>query len=189
MRIVLNQDSAEMQMSEVVRALGPAANQATARALNRAIAGVRTDSVREVRKEYSVAPAAVRKSFRVHRAKRGFLEAEAVSTGGRIPLVKFGARPSSPGKRKPRIGVSVQVKRARKVVPGSFVARMKSGHVGMFTRDGDGRLPISQKFGLSVPEMIGNDEVMARIQAGADDRFNKNLAHELDFALSKMGVR
>jgi len=189
MRIELDQNFAARKIKTFLKSFGKPAEVAVARSLNRAIQGVRTDSAVEVRKEYNVKATPVKKSFRMERAGLGALEAAAVASGRRIPLVDFGARPKQPGGRKPVDGVSVQVKKERKVLKHSFLARLKSGHVGVFQREGDARLPINQKFGPSIPEMIGNQEVVDRIQANAEQRFSKTLDHEIDFALQKLGAR
>lgn len=189
MIINLDQNNCTEKAEMFLRNLGRQAQPAIARALNRVAKGVPTDSVKEVRKEYNVKAGPVRKSFEIKKAKPAALEARAKASGHKVPLINFGARPSSPGRRKPALGVSVQVKKQRKVLRHSFVARMKSGHIGVFQREGEFRLPIEQKFGPSIPEMISNEKVINLIQENANERFKKNLDHEIDYVLQKMGAR
>ena len=171
-----------------IKAFGHAGKAGTARALNRAAQGVKTDAARETRKEYKIKARDIRDSLRISRATPNKLQAMALGSGNRIPLVKFGARPAQPGGRRPAKGISVHVK-SRKVLKGSFVARTGSGHVGVFTRKGKASLPIEQKFGPAVPEMIGNPDVLERMTQGAKERFEKNLDHEINRSLEKLGVR
>ncbi len=188
MRIEITNSKAGL-LSTFVKAFGAQAKQAVARAVNRTVKGVRTDAVKAAIREYSIKPPIVRKSIKVEQALNGSLEAAAIATGKRIPLIHFEARPKQPGGRRPIKGVSVQVKKERKVLKGSFLARLKSGHVGVFQREGDDRLPIEEKRSLAVPQMLENQDVIEEIQEKAENRFDKSLSHEIDFALQKMGAR
>lgn len=46
----------------------------------------------------------------------------------------------------------------------AFIARMQSGHTGMFERDGSKRLPISEFMGPSTAQMAGNSIVLADVE-------------------------
>lgn len=48
------------------------------------------------------------------------------------------------------------------------------------------RLPIEQRFGPRIPDILSNEEVMAPVLAKADDRLTTNLEHELSYELSKL---
>ena len=178
-----------------LKALGPAAEKGVRRALDRAVKGVRTDAVREVRKEYNVTAKAVRDSFIVLRPGRrasSEFSVNAVFRGNRIKLLAFGARPAKIGGRKPRKGISVMVKRSRKTVLSSFLAAMKSGHVGVFRRtgkfgrNGNKKLEhIEELTGPAVPQMVGNMEIVDKLHDGAMERFDKNLNREINFAINK----
>ncbi len=189
MKIEINKD--DIQNAETfIKGFGKEGERAIIRSMNRAIMGVRTDSVKAVKQEYNVKPTAVRKSFQIQKAKGNIFQAIAIASGNRIPLINFGARPNKPGCRKPAVGVRVKVKKTPKVLKHSFVARMrKSGHVGIFQRLGKDRLPIDQKFGPAIPQMLGNPQVRDEIRKNALSRLSKNLNHEIDFALQKMGAK
>jgi hypothetical protein len=108
-------------------------------------------------------------------------------TGHRIPVYRFGAKPSQPPTRttkkpkvpdparklkrrvrpkgivrngRPRKGVSWRTEKggAATTVKDAFVSRMKSGHVGVFKRVKPGEsLPIAELFGPSIPQVAIND--------------------------------
>lgn len=77
------------------------------------------------------------------------------------------------------------IKQQRKIIAGSFVARMRSGHIGLFARRGKPRLPIDEIYTSAIAQMLDNPEVRERIQEKAAERFEKNLAHEIEFALQQ----
>lgn len=178
------------QARHMLQGLGSRAAPMLAKSLNRSLRGVRTDASKETRKVYNVKAGRVRKSFSLQLASRGNLQGRAVSKGERISLLHFGARPRSPEGRRPKIGVSVRVMEGRKKIPGSFVARMPGGGIGVFRRkQGAGRLPIRKLTGPSVPHMLDHDNVQPALEQGAWDRFRNTLEHELDFYLQKKGLR
>lgn len=173
---------------KVLESFGDAARPMVAKALNRATRGIRTDASKMTRQEYNVKARQIRGSFSVRPATRSSLSAAAVSKGGAISLRHFNPLPSKPG-RRPRDGVSVKVTRTRKKIPGSFVARMPNGSLGVFQRKGRSRLPIKKLYGPSVPQMLDHDNVLPDLQDGATLRFNKNLDHEIDYFLKRKGLR
>ena len=182
------------QAQAFLKGFGKTAERSVARVANRVAAGVRTDAVREVRKEYSVKSTTVRGSFRIKKAGNNVLQAAAISSGPRLGLIHFGARPGKPnGRRTP---VSVQITKSRKVVENAFVARMPSGHVGVFERSGKkGRNNnpslerIRELHTLAVPTMASNKDVEEQIRQNAYERFSKNLRHEIDYALDNLNLK
>ena len=65
----------------------------------------------------------------------------------------------------------------------SFVATMKNTHTGIFERDGttmgNGGDGITEKMGLSIPQMVGNEEVRENIADEAWKKFDERLDHEI----------
>jgi hypothetical protein len=99
------------------------------RALNKTMTGIKTDASTEIRAILNAKKADVDDTFRVTSASVADMSCKFVSTGRPLPLMTFGARQTTKG-------VSVQVKKtvARAVIPGTFLATMKSGHQGVFWR-------------------------------------------------------
>ena len=48
------------------------------------------------------------------------------------------------------------------------------------------RLPITQRYSSSIPDVFGNESVMKDVLQKAEDRLHKNLEHELNYELSKL---
>lgn len=160
---------------------------AVARALNRTAAGVRTDAAKDIRQRYAITGKDLSPAFHVYRASPQYLVAKVSATGRPLALMKFRPTPDHPrrkGEKLPRKGgVSVTIKRgARKTVRGSFVARMPTGHVGVFRRTGPARdATIKELTTVSVPEMFGANVIQDAINAAAADRFDKALAQQIKF--------
>lgn len=118
----------------------------------------------------------VKKALRLERAGGGRLVARVVATGRPIALIRFNARQGSGG-------VTVQVLNGSKAIPGAFIARMPSGHEGVFVRDQRRTpaartrgnrweaLPVRELFGPSVPNGLANPKVPAGLQKLLQQRF------------------
>jgi hypothetical protein len=65
----------------------------------------------------------------------------------------------------------------------AFIARMKSGHVGIFERTGGqmagGGDAIHELMGSSVPTMVGNEAVREELTRAAWKKFDERLDHEI----------
>jgi hypothetical protein len=124
-------------------------------------------------------------SRRTQRAAASRLSWSLFVSSARNPLINFGAKQNGVSFTKNQIRrtrkdrqigpVSVQVRRrgARKDItgtPGVFIARMPTGHIGIFRRKrGRGRLPVNELFTISVSEMISS----AKVQQKQNKVFNR----------------
>ncbi len=196
----------EAQLADVktmLRGMDKLANTVIVRAMNKTLTGVKTDASTEIRKEITATKKVVDATFVISKATasaNGFTGGSIRSTGRPLPLISFSARQT-------KLGVSVQVKRnrSRKVIPGTFIATMKSAHKGVFWREWHGggkaspkkkipygrlpreyRLPIAERFGPRVPDILSNEPIMKSVLDQADERMRKNLDHELSFEMSKL---
>lgn len=102
----------------------------------------------------------------------------------RLPLYDFipgGGNPRGPypsqGKRRLRV--------RGKTYPDAFIARMGTGHWGVFKRTEPSRLPIAELHGASVWQSATNN--MATAQARGLESLQKNLASELNYAATLEG--
>jgi hypothetical protein len=174
--------------SVVLELLGAAREMpdAVVRALNKTVDQVKVAAAREVRKAgYGLKVGDVKKALRVIRATRGNLRASVVASGRPVPLMQYGARATSKG-------VSVNVLNGRKLIAGAYIARMPSGHVGVFVREQttrhkkvrkDGRsswhaLPIRELFGPSVPDGMANKVVEQALLRLIEEKYPRILEHE-----------
>jgi antitoxin component of RelBE/YafQ-DinJ toxin-antitoxin module len=172
--IRMNLDTREVQRA--LEQLGVKARPAMVRAINRTAASAKTAMVRVVAKDMKLKATDVRERIGVRHATPGRLAAQLTASAKRLPLKDFGARPT-------RRGVSANTGGGRKVYPGTFIAQMGTGHVGVFGRTSTKRLPIAEHFGPSVVQVFEKHQ-----QVGIDratEQLEKNVASELRFALSK----
>lgn len=174
------------------------------RALNKTTGNVQTHANKEIRKNLNLKAARVKQDFRFQKASWSDLMAFVKATGKPVPLIDFVETRQISG------GVSVKVKKNKRRVKlkHAFVARMKSGHVGVFARKEGAkyatgkkaRIPQTQyakmpkKYRLKIVELTGpriEDEfshpsVFDPVMKNADHRLRFNLNNEIKFEFSKL---
>lgn len=163
-------------------------------AINRAIQNVKKNMGKETSQLYYISSSDVKKTVRITKASKGSLKAAAISAGGGIELSKYKVSPKTPvryrGKsRSPRV-YKAGVKKDGGIKPldgdpKSFVAVMKSGHVGVFTRKNGKSLPIKQLYGPSVPQIVKNEDIMSKINKEASETLQKRIDAEINNILRK----
>lgn len=166
-----------------LRSLGTKAPLAAARALNRSMASVQTQAVRELAGDLGIAQRDVRRGMALQRATRSKLSATLTVTGRRIPLIAFKAKGPEPSRGRGRVTYRIG-SRARTTVAGAFITTMRSGHRGVFRRRGIPRLPILELFGPSLPRVFTQAKITAARTRLAAELLAKNLAHEIRFLVS-----
>jgi hypothetical protein len=184
MEIVISGDEAlEVDFKEKPQEV----SRALVRALNRGINAGRTFMVQNIAKDTGLKSGDVREAMRMKEATLSNPTATLGTSLKRIPLIKFGAKQT-------RRGVSYNLG-GRKVIPGSFLATMGSGHQGVFTRKpGPGRRgPRPMRSQLPIVELFGPSlgHVFAKFRAGGLQRaqqvFVERFDSELKFASGAAG--
>lgn len=162
---------------------------AIARAINHTIAKSKTQISREIRNIYALDAKTVSQALSQIKADRLTLTGKIVIKGKPIPLYKFKARQTAKG-------VTVEVMRGkRRLIPGVFLAQLKSGHQAVMFRGkyGQGKLvrrktrirktgpdlPISEIVGVSLPKAAMNDIILRNITKGINEMFPARFEHEL----------
>lgn len=191
----------QTRLEEIARLLSHiprGAEKAISRALNRALEGARAAIVREVQEKYTVSPNTLRASMRIIKATPQKLEATIISRGSGIPVAKFKLSTVRIPRQK-GIPAALRKKISSEIIPGvskewshAFLARMKSGHLGLWTRHktaktSRGRAVIGERFSLAVPQMIGTRALLPEILNIAKLRLEKELAHQVRFLLEGGG--
>ncbi len=162
--------------------------KALSNAINRAAEGARTDAVAKTREEYVITGGRVRETIQIDKASTANLSASVVSRGRPRALSYFKIKPGKVTKRRPSEGVWAQVKRSGGgAIAKAFVAKMASGHVGVFHRTGTSRFPIVQRYGPSVAQMLESKSVSQYVEAGATRRLSERLDHEINRLLRGYG--
>lgn len=153
-------------------------------ALNRAAKSGRAGAAKEVGKDYTLKAADFKKYTKSsqHIQKSGNEISVGLNFRGyHVPLIRFNAKITSSGLYR------VQVKRSSSgdTFKHVFRATMNSGHIGLFERSTKKRLPIEQKLGPSVPQMMGANPNLAN-SVGTNVRkvFEERMEHEITAILN-----
>lgn len=169
-------------VEQAFRKLGSAAEKALVRSLNRTASGASTAAVRAVSANLRSNQRTVRRAITTRDARPDRLESQVIARGKRIPIVDLRPSPSTPTANKPKVGVSYLASSGRRRIPGSFIARMKSGHVGVFKRVKDAkRLPIAELFGPSIALVFTRRDVQAAIKRVVSERLPRELKQNFAF--------
>lgn len=119
-------------------------------------------------------------AVRLFKARASTLTAYFGVNGRPIPLIRFNVTPTEP--RKQKVIVSVK-KSGGKSIDGAFIARLKSGHIGVFIRAGKSSLPIKQLYGPSVPQMFGEKSIVEYMEKEAKKILEDNVILEVNKVL------
>lgn len=166
-----------------------AINKAGKTAIRAAIKGMKKESAQKVREQYTIKASKITNTMRKSTGNGG-LTARLTSKGRVNDLSYFIHKPKSVPKRRPPTGkylYSQVVKGEGGTIAHAFLARVQSGHVGVFQRSGMSSLPIQKLSGPSTPQMLGSPNIKEFIEKRLRERFEKNLSHEVNAFL--MGYR
>ena len=172
MQINIRLDS---EARDLLNAFPERVSVAASRAVNRALAGINTDSSKIIRQRYNVKKRDISIGVRKFKATRSRLEGRIEFGGKPIALEKFNPSPKRYTKNKPKQGISVEIRRGKKTLfRSSFMSR--AGVI--FVRQGKERLPIKHLYGPRIYQMI-DSESKELIKAGAEERLLTNFKHQM----------
>lgn len=173
------------QAQELLKDIPGATKKAVSTALRKSLRNAKKEAVKKVKERYTI-----RKAGYVSRTIKMKVEnmTGILSSKGPVnDLSYFKTNPKTVPKRRPPKGkylYSQVVKGQGGTIAHAFLAKMKSGHVGVFQRAGHGAsnasLPISKLAGPSTPQMLGSPSVTEFIAKKMLERMDKNLEHEID---------
>lgn len=179
------------------------AKRALSNAMNRGLQKVRTAAFKEVRGVYNVQNAALKEatSTRIQRASGNNMVGSISFSGVKIPLYKFKVTPQA-------VGTGTTVKGSLEKghmteFAHAFIAMMDRGHIGVFERKGiqgiKSRLQeangkgnkhtekVGEIMGLSAAQMIGNGEVIKKVESETQETISARIDHEIDRILNGYG--
>lgn len=160
---------------------------AVSRALNRAAIAGRASAVKKTVKAYYISADEVRKTTEIINARKDRLFAVIESKGKRRELIHYKTLPQNitTGKKIAVLKVAVK-KTGMKPIPGAFIQQGTStGKLHVLKRVGSDQYPIHIKYGPSVPEMLGTDNVWAEVEERANIILTRRLDHEITRLLTK----
>ena len=182
-------------------------------AMPRTVSHLRTSSAKAIREKYAISAANLKAAETVH-AKYTYqdgVQALVTFSGHKIPLYRYdGAAPAQPAYDAGAWVSAIVAGKWRKVHPSltasghqlkstsprqlqdAFVARMKSGHVGIFQRTGgstaNGSDTIEELMGSSVPQMLGDSQVAEALTQQAMEHLEQRLEQEVLRILNGWGM-
>ncbi|MEI2466652.1 phage tail protein [Niallia taxi] len=179
-------DLNQQMLTQVQSRLGALSNKAPnalTNALNRTLTNVASNVSKEIRKEYNIKASDVKQTITKTKASRSRMTAIVTSKGTPIPLDRFKISPKTvqPKRKKPiKVGVK---KGGLKEVLGAFVSDLNG--IKVFQREGKKRLPVKRLYGPSIPQMLGNQEVVNKINQEGAMMFNTRINHEITRILDR----
>lgn len=165
------------------------AEKALSSVIKRATSTVRSETVKGITGVYAISRQNIRAettiNMRTRKADGGVVGVVSFA-GHKIPLYRFSVSPTLPVQRAT---VKAAVKRGNAQTPfeHAFIAKMRSGHTGMFERDTTARLPISEFMGPSTAQMAGNSVIVAEVESKAQEVIEKRIEHEITRILNGYG--
>ena len=165
---------------KVLAGFGHGADKAIGSAIKRAAVSGEAEAARGVRNEYYI-KASDFKSYT--KSKRRIISSNGSTTvdiefrGYHIPLMKFDTKIGRDG----RVVTRVKRASARTELDHVFKQTVGShGHIGVFERITEKRLPIEEKLGPSAPQMMANnDDLEQQVGDKVRDVFEQRLEHEI----------
>lgn len=142
--------------------------RAAVAALNRTAATVQGRAVREIAKDIGAKQKVVREAVGIRKASQSKPEAEVVARGKRIPIYDLTARQTQKG-------ATYRSGAGRRLIPSAFIARMRSGHLGVFKRESKKRLPIVELFGPSIPLVFTRRKIQEALKQVIAERLPKEM--------------
>ena len=177
MRIAVSLNTLGMQ--QAIRDLKKRGMRAEIRAINRSAESAKVAMAREIQKDMKVRRVSdVKERIRVETATETKREATLYASSKRLSVWEMGAKGPYPSRGK---GFGVTARTPTRRYPGAFIAKMRSGHWGVFKRDSKARLPIKELRYVSIYHVFQKFRPVA--VARALEQLQKNLKHEFRFAL------
>jgi hypothetical protein len=154
---------------QMIKAQVAATNKAANTAVSR--------TIKAVTKTYNIKQKDLRAQVSITKANKNYPSVRIMVSHKGIPLMDFKPKPNTVAQyTRPEKGVSVEWKRGkRQIIKHSFIAKMKSGHTGVFLRKGKKRLPIKETFGPSAMQLFKTDEAEKNLEEIFYERYKIEL--------------
>lgn len=181
--------------------------KALAGAINDTLAKAKTASAKGIAASVNLKSAEIKKGLRVVKASWDVLSGLLVVSGKRLRLVAFGARQNRKG-----VTYLISKQEGRKLLPHAFItdvvgarsreeigfsnrgrikAQVLSGdaistHTGVYVRRGKARLPISERYGVSVVGAFeGAPDLVAQVLKDSEADLDKRVRSKVEYLLDR----
>lgn len=169
--------------AKLLEAFPGAIDKVSKKAVRAAVKGVKREAIDKITERYTIQKNRVGGTMRVKYQGAGAIFS---SRGPVNDLSYFKHGPRSVPKHRPPRGkylYSQVVKGQGGTIAHAFLARMRSGHVGVFQRAGHGTsnasLPIQKMAGPSIPQMLGSPTIQSYMEQRLSERFGTALDKEV----------
>ena len=169
-------------LSEIPK--GP--EKAFTNAINRALTRARTVIFQEVQGTYAIKKKVLDEYTKTDLQKASTNDVCGVIrfAGTQIPLYKYDL--TNP--KYPIQGMAVRAgQKTATTFENAFIAKMKSGHLGIFERSSKPSLPIKEIMGSSMQSMAGNENIIEKASEEASKTLDARLEHEIHRLLNGYG--
>jgi hypothetical protein len=174
-------------------------NRATYRALNKTGGKANTQLKRDISNSYNLAQKEFKGDLTQQKAGPNKLTYAIRGTGKQIPIIKVKG-----GKKQTSLGVKINTGKGSQVLRGHFIARMASGHIGVYRRKDNAvhkkkenlstgapqwhALGITERKFPSVAHMVSNKARGARVWRFVETEYQKQLWSQLNSEALKVGA-
>ena len=178
-----------------------AVNSAIVSTMNTVLRSVKAMVSREIRKKYNVPQAVLNERLGLFLGRIKVLEGVLEIGGRSVSLSYFSAKQFKGNMVKTRTkttvkksatkspGVSVEVIKGRRtMLKSAWLNTFWNGHIGVLTRRGKSRYPVSVKSAISIASMFEQVEINDAIAAKIDADLERVFWHELEFYIDR-GIR
>ena len=156
------------------------------KALNRALAGIKTDAIRKIVKDHGVAREEAKLGWDIFRSSPGNLEGTMASSGKRPGLEAFDPNPRTPMLGVTTGGVTINIRGTSVHLPKAFMGlkttdptrvlrRAKSKNPE--SRNNNSRYRLRHLTARAIPQIVDDDDVVKIATQGAEKRFVKQFDH------------
>lgn len=178
-------DSDLQRAANLLKEFPGAVDRLSKRAVRSSVKGVLREAVQRITERYTFQRFRISPTIRITYAGNG---AVFSARGRSNDLAYFKNNPNRVQMKRPPKGkylYSEVVKGQGGTIAHAFLARMQTGHVGVFHRvHGNDSMPIAQNYGPSVPQMLGypsirtymEDHLRERLSGAVDREVNNYLA-------------
>lgn len=185
MQIEISEETKD-KVSVLLSDIPNGAEKAFTGAINRALTRARTVIFQEVQGTYAIKKKVLDEFTKTEIQKATTSDVCGVIrfAGTQIPLYKYTL--TNPKYPIQRARVQAGQKTAT-TFEHAFIAKMKSGHLGIFERNAKDSLPIKEIMGSSMQTMAGNEETMNKASEEANKMLDARIEHEIHRLLNGYG--
>lgn len=172
--------------ADLLREFPGVVDRLSKRAVRKSVSGVQRQAVQKISERYTVEKKRIRPTLSV--SFRG--SSASFSSRGRVSdLSYFKHNPRRVPTRRPAKGrylYSEVVRGQGGTIAHAFLARMQSGHVGVFHRvNGNESMPIQKNYAPSVPQMLGSPSIRSYMEKHLQKRLSGAVEREVDNFLAR----